>query len=239
MAPVPIRPGGPLPRHPVRAVIFDLDGTLLDSEENYFLADEQLLAGYGIPFTRDDKRRYIGGSNIDMMVDLKRRYRLPDAPEALAERKNRLYLELALTRTRVYPEMRRLWDALRARGVPVAIASGSAPEVLTRLLAVVGLANEVGVVVSAEEVPRGKPAPDIFLEAARRLGVPAHACAVVEDSRHGVEAARRAFMRCIAVPYLTDPPLDDAFLMADLLFAEGMATFDPERAMAWLAPQLG
>ena len=76
-------------------------------------------------------------------------------------------------------------------------------------------------VVSAEEMPRGKPAPDVFLEAARRLGVPAHECAVVEDARFGVEAARRAFMRCIAVPYLHDKPLDDAFLMADLLFEDG------------------
>jgi beta-phosphoglucomutase-like phosphatase (HAD superfamily) len=92
----------------------------------------------------------------------------------------------------------------------------------------------VAVVVSAEEVPRGKPAPDVFLEAARRLGVPAHECAVVEDARFGVEAARRAFMRCIAVPYLHDPPLDDAFLMADLLFPDGMDGFDAGRALEWL-----
>ncbi|HEX7489825.1 MAG TPA: HAD-IA family hydrolase, partial [Anaeromyxobacteraceae bacterium] len=95
------------------------------------------------------------------------------------------------------------------------------------------------IVVSAEEVPRGKPAPDVFLEAARRLGVPPHACAVVEDSQHGVEAASRAFMRCIAVPYLVDEPLPDAFLMADLLFERGMSAFDASRALDWVEERLG
>jgi phosphoglycolate phosphatase-like HAD superfamily hydrolase len=67
-------------------------------------------------------------------------------------------------------------------------------------------------------------------EAARRLGIAAHECVVVEDSRHGVEAAKRAFMRCIAVPYPTDKPLPDRFAMADLLFEEGMSSFDADLA---------
>lgn len=225
------------PRYPVRAVLFDFDGTLVDSEENYYLADQELLARRGVAFTEADKRKYIGGSNADMMIDLVRRYGLRDDPAALGAEKNRIYLEIAETRTRVYPEMRRFWDQVRARGLPVAVASGSAPHVIARLLEVCGLAGEVGVVVSAEEVPRGKPAPDVFLEAARRLGVPAHECAVVEDARFGVEAARRAFMRCIAVPYLREKPLDDAFHMADLLFEDGMDGFDAERARGWLEEQ--
>ncbi|MGC3999305.1 MAG: HAD-IA family hydrolase [Anaeromyxobacter sp.] len=228
----------PEPRHPVQAVIFDLDGTLIDSEENYYLADRELLAAHGVAFTREDKARYIGGSNLEMMADFKRRFGLAESPEALAARKNALYLAHAEARTDLYPAMKAFWDALRARGIPVAIASGSGPVVLERLLARVGLAAECQVVVSADEVARGKPAPDIFLETARRLGVAAQACVVVEDSRHGVEAAARAFMRSIAVPYVTTPPLADAFLMADLLFPEGMSRFDPARALAWLEPLL-
>jgi beta-phosphoglucomutase-like phosphatase (HAD superfamily) len=96
----------------------------------------------------------------------------------------------------------------------------------------------VEIVLSADEVPRGKPAPDVFLEAARRLGVPPEECLVIEDTRYGVEAAKRAFMRCIAVPYLTDPPLADAFLMADLLFPDGMKGFDADHAFAWIEPLL-
>ncbi len=228
---------GPEPRYPVRAVLFDFDGTLVDSEENYYLADRELLARRGVEFTEADKRKYIGGSNTDMMIDLVRRYGLPDDPVALGAEKNRLYLDIAERRTRVYPEMKRFWDGVRGRGLAVAVASGSAPQVIARLLEVAGLAGEVQVVVSAEEVPRGKPAPDVFLEAARRLSVPPHECAVVEDARYGVEAARRAFMRCIAVPYLHEKPLDEAFLVSDLLFEDGMDGFDAGRAMEWLEGQ--
>jgi beta-phosphoglucomutase-like phosphatase (HAD superfamily) len=134
--------------------------------------------------------------------------------------------------------MVRLLELVKARGLPLAIASGSSPGVLRTLLEAAGLLPGIGVLVSAEEVPRGKPYPDIFEETARRLGVPAHECVAIEDSRHGVEAAKRAFMRCIAVPYLTDPPLSDRFAMADLLFEGGMQSFDADTAFRWIEERL-
>jgi HAD superfamily hydrolase (TIGR01509 family) len=225
--------------HPIHAVIFDLDATLVDSEGNYYLADVELLRRRGVAFSQEEKRKYIGGGNLDMMVDLVRRFGLSDAPLALAEEKNAIYFGLALRDTPLYPQMKRFWDLVRARGLPVAVASGSSPSVLRAVLDKVGLAAEADAIVSAEDVARGKPAPDIFLEAARRLGVPPQHCAVVEDSRHGVEAASRASMPCIAVPYLTEKPLDDAFTLAELLFEDGMATFDPERALAWVLAKRG
>ncbi len=224
----------PAPCYPVQAVIFDLDGTLIDSEPNYYLADRALLAKYGIPFSEEEKRRYIGRGNRDMMNDFVQRYGLPVTPEALALEKNTLYLEIAERNTRVYPQMKRFLEFLVADHIPVAVASGSAPNVIRRLLTSVGLAEVFQQVVSAEEVPNGKPAPDVFLEAARRLGVQPHTCAVVEDSHPGVEAAHRAFMPCIAVPYLTDQPLSRTFDLADLLYADGMESFDPEAAYDWL-----
>jgi HAD superfamily hydrolase (TIGR01509 family) len=228
---------GPEPRYPVRAVIFDLDGTLIDSEPNYLLADSELLRRRGVEFTEEDKRRYIGIGAQDMIADLVRRHGLRDDPRALIREKNQLYLEIALTRTRLFPEMKRFLDLVKGRGMPVGVASGSSLEVVRRLLQNLGLAAEVGSVVSAEQVPRGKPAPDVFLEAARRLGVAPQECAAVEDASAGVEAARRAFMRCIAVPYLHDKPLSDAFLMADLLFEDGMDAFDANRALEWVEAQ--
>ena len=228
----------PEPSYPARAVIFDLDGTLIDSEPNYLLADQRLLARYGVPFTGEDKRRYVGGSNMDMMNDLVRRYGLAVAPEALAAEKNAIYLGLAEEHTRLFPSMKRFLDRLVERRVPVAVASGSAPAVIRHLLEKVGLGGTFEHLVSAEEVVCGKPAPDIFLETARRLGVPPQHCVVVEDSRPGVEAASRAFMRCIAVPYLADPPLPPAFALADLLYAGGMEAFDPEGAWTWLEARM-
>src|SRR3989475_10848592 len=115
------------------------------------------------------------------MVGVQRRFDHPVTPEDLDLRKNALYLEVARGATAVYPKMARLLELVRARGLPVAIASGSSPGVLRTLLEAVGLLPGIGVVVSAEEVPRGKPHPDVFEEAARRLGVPAHECVVIED----------------------------------------------------------
>jgi HAD superfamily hydrolase (TIGR01509 family) len=229
----------PEPRYPVRAVLFDLDGTLVDSEPNYYFADRDLFARRGIRFTEEDKRKFVGISTLEQMIELGRRYGLGEDPAALAAEKNAIYLDYAERSTRPFPEMKRFWDMVRGRGMPVAVASGSSPAVLAKLLRAVGLAADVQVVVSADEVARGKPAPDVFVEAARRLGVPVHECAVVEDSRAGVEAARRAFMRCIAVPYVHQKPLDDAFLMADLLFEDGMDGFDPVRAIEWVEAQDG
>jgi beta-phosphoglucomutase family hydrolase len=221
------------PGRPARAVIFDLDGTLVDSEPNYFLADQKLLAQYGVPFTEADGRRYVGCGSQDMMRDLVRRHGIKAAPEALAAAKNAIYLELAEHATRVFPQMQRFLDLLVAHRVPVAVASGSSPEVVVRILAAVGLSGTFAQVVSAEDVPRGKPAPDVFLEAARRLGVPPGHCVVVEDSSPGVAAARRAGMRCIAVPCLTGPPLPAPFGLAELLYPGGMESFDAGRAWAW------
>ncbi|BDG01216.1 HAD-IA family hydrolase [Anaeromyxobacter oryzae] len=232
---VRIRPPPPIP---VRGVIFDLDGTLVDSEEVYYEADRAVLARRGVTLTREDKRRYIGRGSLEMMIDVRSRHGLAESAADLLAEKNREYLALAGAGTRVYPEMRRLLDLVRARGVPVAVASGSSPVVLETLLDALDLASAFAAVVSAEQAGRGKPAPDVFLEAARRLGLPPQECLVVEDSPFGVEAAKRAFMSCIAVPYLLDAPLPDAFVMADLLFPEGMAGFDAAQAFAWIEARL-
>jgi HAD superfamily hydrolase (TIGR01509 family) len=222
---------------PIGAVLFDLDGTLIDSEPNHFLADRALLARYGVAFTGADQRRYMGAGALEMMRDLTRRHGLGVDPERLAAEKDVVYLEIARDRTEVFPAMRRFLEHAFAAGMPLAVASGSSPEVIRTLVDRVGLAGRFLQLVSASEVAHGKPAPDVFLEAARRLGAEPGACLVVEDSALGVEAAGRAGMRCIAVPGVPEAPLPPAFASADLLYAGGMASFDPDAAWAWVRAQ--
>ncbi|NLH50636.1 MAG: HAD-IA family hydrolase [Myxococcales bacterium] len=219
---------------PIRAIVFDLDGTLIDSEPNYYEADRRLLAEYGIELTPAMKRRYIGTSNVFMMTDVKERFGLQAELPELLEKKDRYYLELALAETRPFPEMARLVTQLRDRGYPLAVASGSSLHVIQTLLKQVGLQNAFRVVVSAEEVPRGKPSPDVFLEAARRLGAEPMQTIVVEDSAFGVEAAAAGFMRVVAVPSVPEPPLEPSFQLADLLFAGGISDFTTKKFLDWL-----
>jgi HAD superfamily hydrolase (TIGR01509 family) len=110
-------------------------------------------------------------------------------------------------------------DAVRRIGArwPLAIASSSNPELIEVVLRVSGLAPLFGIAVSSQEVPRGKPAPDVYVEAARRLGVDATRCAAVEDSQNGIRSAKAAAMRVIAVPNPHFPPDADALAQADVV----------------------
>ena len=185
------------------SVIFDLDGTLVDSEPNYYEAGRQTLAAHGVPdFTWADHERYVGISTQETVTRWKSLYGLRASVAELLADKNRRYLALARTATRVYPEMRAFVELLAAEGVPMAVASGSSAAAIDAILAGTGLDAYLRTTVSADEVDRGKPAPDVFLEAARRLGAePAH-CVVLEDAAPGAAAAHAAGMRCIAIPYL-------------------------------------
>ncbi|PAZ15581.1 hydrolase [Streptomyces sp. SA15] len=217
------------------AVIFDLDGTLVDSEPNYYEAGRQTLAEHGVPdFTWTDHERYVGIGTQDTVADWKERYGLRAPVEEILAAKNRRYLELARASTRAYPEMRKFVELLAGEGVPMAVASGSSPEAIDAILAGTGLGTYLRTVVSADEVAQGKPAPDVFLEAARLLGAaPAH-CVVLEDAAPGAAAAHAAGMRCIAIPYVAAQADAHEFATAGLLLPGGQAEFTARAAYDWL-----
>ncbi|MFI1209689.1 HAD family hydrolase [Streptomyces sp. NPDC020802] len=208
------------------SVIFDLDGTLVDSEPNYYEAGRRTLAAQGITdFSWADHERYVGISTQETVALWKERYSL-DAPlDVLLADKNRRYLELAGASTEVYPEMRKFVELLAGDGVPMAVASGSSRRAIEAILAGTGLDAYLHTVVSAEEVAHGKPAPDVFLEAARRLGAAPGECVVFEDAAPGVAAAHEAGMRCVAIPYLAAQADDPAFATAELLLRGGQDEF--------------
>ncbi|MFE5490249.1 HAD family hydrolase [Streptomyces virginiae] len=217
------------------SVIFDLDGTLVDSEPNYYESGRRTLERYGVPdFTWEQHSRFIGIGTLETLEILKARYGIEAPVERLLAEQNAAYLDLARTRTEVFPQMRGLVERLHAEGVPMAVASGSSREAIDAVLAGTGLDALLTTAVSAEEVARGKPAPDVFLEAARRLGAEPADCVVVEDAAPGALAARAAGMRCVVVPYAPEIADDPAFASAGLLFRGGQPEFSADAAYGWL-----
>lgn len=218
------------------SVIFDLDGTLVDSEPNYYEAGRQTLAEHGVPdFSWAEHESYVGISTLETVTAWKARYGLRASVEELLAAKNHRYLELARAGTRPYPEMRKFVELLATDGIPMAVASGSSRQAIEAVLAGTGLDAHLRTVVSAEEVAHGKPAPDVFLEAARRLGAEPADCVVLEDAAPGAAAAHAAGMRCIAIPYVAAHADAPEFATAGLLLRGGQGEFTARAAYDWLA----
>lgn len=145
-------------------------------------------------------------------------------------------LEPAGRSTEVFPGMREFVGLLHDRGVPMAVASGSSLAGIEAVLASTGPGAFLTTRVSADGVARGKPEPDVFPEAARRLGAVPADCVVVEDAVPGARAARAAGMRRIAVPSVPGSAADPVFGAAELLFPGGQEEFSARAAYAWLFP---
>ncbi|MEE1755369.1 HAD family hydrolase [Streptomyces sp. SP18CS02] len=217
------------------AVIFDLDGTLVDSEPNYYEAGRRLLEHYGVTgFSWERHTDFIGIGTRETLAALKKEYGIGAPLDELLAGKNRHYLELARAATEVFPQMRTFVERLHGEGVPMAVASGSSRAAIEAVLAGTGLDAYLPVRVSAEEVERGKPEPDVFLEAARRLGAEPADCVVLEDAPPGAAAAHAAGMRCVAVPYVAGTADDPAFRRAGLLFPGGQDEFTAQAAHAYV-----
>jgi HAD superfamily hydrolase (TIGR01509 family) len=221
------------------SVIFDLDGTLVDSEPNYYEASRRLLAEHGITFTWQDNEQYVGISTWETLGVWQERYGITAPRLDLLGELNHRYLELARTATRAYPEMRKFVELLAGEGVPMAVASGSSPEAIDAILAGTGLDAYLRTTVSADEVAHGKPAPDVFLEAARRLGADPADCVVLEDAAPGAAAAHAAGMRCIAIPYVAAQADAPEFTRAALLLRGGQEEFTARAAHDWLVRNRG
>ncbi|MBN1499064.1 MAG: HAD family phosphatase [Spirochaetes bacterium] len=212
----------------ITAVIFDLDATLLDTEPNWYLADKKMLQEYGIDFTMEMKRKYIGQSIKDMIDDLKKTYDISASYDELYEKKNGYYLEIAKNNTMMFPEMKNVFNRLLDENLTFALASGTAKKVIEALFEDMEIKKFFKVLVSSEEVNAGKPDPAVFLETASRINTAPENILVFEDSHHGVEAAIRAGMSVVAVPYLITRPLNAWFHKADLLFENGMTSLNWE-----------
>ena len=200
----------------IEAVIFDLDGVLLDSEQVWDEAREQLAKERGGRWHENAQRDMMGMSSVEWSRYMHDVIGLPEPPEEISrevvERMAKLYRE----HLPVVPGAREAVERLAARW-PLGLASSSNRELIDLALELLGVKHRFKATVSSEEVTRGKPAPDVYLEAARRLGVdPTHAAAI-EDSENGIRAAKASGMRVIAIPNQHFPPADDALTQADVL----------------------
>ena len=184
----------------MRGAIFDLDGTIVDNMPVHAEAFAIFVERHGLrPLTLDDRKRLDGRRNRDIFPDLFGR-ELTDAEQAaFAHEKEALYRELSVGRLAPAAGFLRLLDRLDAHAIPVAVATSAPPDTVAHTLAELGLTSRLTNIIRGDQVLRGKPFPDVFLAAAKRLGVPPVDCVAFEDAPIGVIAARNAGMTAVAV----------------------------------------
>jgi HAD superfamily hydrolase (TIGR01509 family) len=199
----------------IGAVVFDLDGVLLDSEQVWDEVREQLTRERGGRWHENAQRDMMGMSSPEWSRYMHDALGLPEPPEEISAEVVRRLEERYRRQLPLLDGAREAVERLAARW-PLGLASSSNRELIDLVLDVSGLARFFRVTVSSEEVPRGKPAPDVYLEAARRLKVEAETCAAVEDSRNGIRAAKAAGMRVIAIPNPHFPPDEESLALADV-----------------------
>lgn len=207
------------------AVVFDNDGLLLDTEEAWTRAEQRLFAALGREFTVEHKRILIGSSRTMAAAKLEAILERAGDGEALMDELLRLVMEEALAGVEPRPGAQRLLQRLSDAGVPLAVASNSEREFVERTLSSAGLfpAGPFAAVVSANDIDRPKPAPDIYLEACRLLGVAPAEAVALEDSPIGVASAAAAGMFVVAVPYFAGTEVAGASMQADSLGDDSVA----------------
>ena len=203
---------------PVDAVVFDLDGVLVDSEQLWDEVRVDVARERGGRWHDDAQADMMGMSSPEWSRYMHDVIGLSESPDEI----NAEVVDRLLTRYRVsLPLIHGAVEAVErlAARWPLGLASSSNREVIDAVLETAGIADRFATTVSSEEVAGGKPAPDVYLEAARRLGVDARECAAVEDSRNGIRSAHAAGMRVIAIPNAHYPPSNDVLAAAGVVLA--------------------
>jgi HAD superfamily hydrolase (TIGR01509 family) len=198
------------------AVFFDQDGVLVDSEGAWDAARRAIVAENGGRWKDGATRAMMGMSAPEWSRYLHEEAGVPEEPDAINRDVVTRMLEAYIRGLPLIPGAE---EAVRrtAEAFPLALASSSNREVFEAVLDLAGLADCFSATVSSEEVERGKPAPDVYLEAARRLGVDPTRCAAVEDSHAGIRSAKSAGMRVVAIPNAAYPPDAEALELTDVV----------------------
>lgn len=184
----------------IEAVIFDMDGVLADSEPLIKASAVQMYREKGHTVQPDDFNPFVGTGELRFIGGVAEKYGIELDLEEAKARTYEIYLELVPKELRPYPGGKELFDACRAKGLKLALASSADRMKIDANLDHIDLKPAIwDAIVSGEEVTRKKPAPDIFMIAASKIGVNPGACVVIEDAVHGVQAAKSAGMFCVGV----------------------------------------
>jgi len=219
---------------PIRAVIFDLDGVLVDTEPWWFEARVAVAAGVGRIWTAEDEATVKGANSREWAAVMAARL----GPAGTADGFERAVVAEVVARygRDLVPSIQPGIRAVARMSVrwPLALASSAHAAVIDAALVALGIRDRFSAVVSSDAVGAGKPAPDVYLEASRRLAVEPAECLVVEDSLAGVRAARAAGMRVVLVPAAGHPPGPGADTLATIML-DSLDALDSERMAALVA----
>ena len=210
----------------IEAVVFDLDGVLLDTEELWDEARRQIAEERGGRWRPDAQRAMMGMSSPEWSRYMHDVIGLPDPPERISEE---VVERLAELYRRELPLVDGAIEAVRRIGArwPLGIASSSNRPLIDLFLELTGTLDLFRATVSSEEVAQGKPAPDVYLEAARRLEVAPERCAAIEDSENGIRSASAAGMHVVAIPNRVFPPSTEALALTDVVL-DSLAELTPK-----------
>jgi HAD superfamily hydrolase (TIGR01509 family) len=210
----------------IEAVVFDLDGVLLDTEELWDEARREIAEERGGRWRPDAQRAMMGMSSPEWSRYMHDEIGLPDPPERISEE---VVERLAELYRRQLPLIDGAVEAVRRIGArwPLGIASSSNRPLIDLFLELTGTQQLFRATVSSEEVAHGKPAPDVYLEAATRLEVAPEHCAAIEDSENGIRSASSAGMRVVAIPNRVFPPGQEA-LSLPVVVLDSLDELTPE-----------
>jgi HAD superfamily hydrolase (TIGR01509 family) len=202
----------------IEAVILDLDGLLIQTEELWDGVRAGLARERGARYDADAQRAMMGMSAPEWSRFMHEELGMPERPDEISAEVVRRMEAHYRERLPLLPGAVEAVERLAAQW-PLGLASSSNRALIDAVLELAGLEHFFRATVSSEEVARGKPSPDVYLEAARRLGVVPDRCAAVEDSESGIRSARAAGMRVVAIPNPSFPPGEDALADADVVLA--------------------
>lgn len=185
----------------IKAVIFDMDGLMIDSEPLHIEAFNRVFEKFGKHLSgEENSKRYVGIADVDIVEDMIERFDLPISPKQLLKEKQDAYRYILKKGLVTQPGLIDLLKKLHNSGFKIAIGSGSYTEQIEIVMKGLNISSLIDQYVAIDDVKAGKPFPDIYLLAAKKLEVDPSDCLVLEDAAFGVQAAKAAGMRCFAIP---------------------------------------